>query len=157
MKSTLKLLAAFALVWMLGACSKEKKEDQATPTAKAGSVQFDFNGKTVAFDGKLIDLLGSKISIEERNDTLVDFGFDIGTKFEKKTYPIVDGSLSSTSSRLSFTDRKTGAYYKAISGTLTITNTDNSKLTGTFSGTFKNQSNNQTLDFTNGIIQEVGY
>ena len=119
------------------------------------NVCFALNGSTVAFSGAWVDLLGSKVAIKANNSS-VDFNMDIGTKMEVKTYTIDNGSLWSGNSRISFTDKANGKSYTAISGTLSITSVQNNKLTGTFSGVFKNNSTNTNVNFTDGKISAVG-
>jgi hypothetical protein len=142
---------------MLG-CNKSESNDDKDNNGSCApntNVCFALNGSTVAFSAAWVDLLGSKVAIKASNSS-VDFNMDIGTKLEVKTYTIDNGSLWSGNARISFTNKATNKSYTAISGTLSITNAQNSKLTGTFSGVFKDNSTNTNVNFTDGKISAVG-
>lgn len=155
-----QFLTAFLFASFLLGCNKSENNNN-NNTNNNGScapntnVCFALNGNTIAFSAAWVDLLGSKVAIKANNSS-VDFNMDIGTKMEVKTYTIDNGSLWSGNSRISFTDKATGKSYSAISGTLSITNVQNNKLTGTFSGVFKDNSSNSNMNFTDGKISMVG-
>lgn len=130
----------------LSSCSKKeekKKEDKPTTTAcqPNSNLCFTLKGKNIAFQSTWTSLLGNQMGVRANNDS-VDFGMDIGTKLEKRSYQIKKGSMASPYSRISYYDKKNKITYTAISGTLTITDVSNNKLTGNFNGVFQDDQSN---------------
>lgn len=147
------------LLATLSSCSK-KEDEKKDGTPKTAACQpnsnlcFTLNGRNVAFQSTWTSLLGNQMGVRANNDS-VDFGMDIGTKLEKRSYQIKKGSMASPYSRISYYDKKNKITYTAISGTLTITDVSNNKLTGNFNGVFQDDKSN-SYDVNDGKLVAIG-
>lgn len=119
---------------------------------------FDLEGNTISGTAYWYDLVGSKMCVYV-TDSVKTVSIDIGQYMHEQDYTVINGSLSSQYSRISYTDMSTMPYtdYKATSGTLTVTdaNTTNNTISGTFTGVMQNQSTLATFNVTSGKFIDI--
>lgn len=121
-------------------------------SCSGGNTCLTVNGQAYAFNASWQSLVGSKVGVLF-TDSAIEFGVDIGTYHDTKSYSIIDGSLSSTVARMHFDDKTNNKHYVATAGTLTTTawSTAN-EVTANFTATFKDQATNDTFEVTGQLV-----